>query len=102
MVAYDIIRFVVSTIALIFLGFYVGRGQMLRVVIIALLILLLTLVSIKLNGVYMYYDIVLDTNKYEVIIAILYCAFWLGLGYVMSCFTIIREKDIGVKILKIR
>jgi len=39
---------------------------------------------------------------YEVIVAIIYAASFLGFGYVMSHFVLVKETDIGkVKIIKI-
>ena len=99
MVTYDNILVLIGTILIFYQGFYLGRRQMIRVIIISLIILFSSIISIVLNGVY-----VLDEKMtmYNIIVAIIYVAFWLGLGFVMSHFVLIKEGDIGkVKRMKI-
>lgn len=98
MITYNDIIIVTGTIMLFFQGFYFGRRQMLRLLIISLVILLTSVVSIIINGVY-----TLDFTIHEVIIAIIYVSFWWGLGYVVSHVVVIKEGDIGkVKMLKVK
>ena len=96
----DIILFIILTIASFFQGFYFGRRQMLMVIITSLILLFSSLVFIMLNGVDTYSGTILDSNIYEFVIGIIYAAFWLGFGYVMSHLVSIKETDFGVKRIK--
>lgn len=99
MITYDSILVLIGTILILLQGFYLGRRKMIRVIIISLMILFSSIISIVLNGVY-----ILDEKMtmYNIIVAIIYVAFWWGLGFVMSHFVLIKEGDIGkVKRMKI-
>ena len=101
MITYDEILFVLMTIVLFLQGFYFGKRQFLRVVIVSLVFILSDLAIIVSKGDYTYpYNI--HASMYEIVVGIVYVVFWFGLGYLASHLVIIREGDIGkVKILKI-
>ena len=94
MTTYNDILFVIMTIGLFFQGFYIGRRQMIRVAMASLTIILSTLTSVTLNGLYTYSGALLDINTYEAAVAIIYIAFWWGLGYFMSHLVLIKESNI--------
>ncbi len=99
MITYDNILVLIGTILIFSQGFYFGRRQMLRVMIISLIMIFLSMIGIVLNGVYTLDE---KMTMYKIIAAIIYVAFWWGLGFVMSHFVLIKEGDIGkVKRIKI-
>lgn len=81
MIMYNNIILVIVTIAIFFHGFYFGRRQTLRFLILSLVLLLASLTGIILHGVYIS-DVIM--TWYDVIIAIAYFVFWWGCGYYIS------------------
>jgi hypothetical protein len=99
----EVILVVITTVVLFLQGFYFGKRQILRLVIVSLMLILFDLVSIVSSGVYTYSGAILNASKYQAAVAIIYVVFWWGLGYIASHLVLVREKDIGkVTILKIR
>lgn len=81
MITHDDILFVITTVVLFLQGFYFGRKQILRLVIVSLMMLLSDLVSIMLNGMHTYSGAILDINIYEATVVVVYVfSFW-GIGY---------------------
>lgn len=95
MITYEDIIFVIVTIGIFFQGFYIGRRQITRFVIVSLILLLSFTVSIMKNGIYTYSGAILDVNIYDALIATIYVSFWWGFGFMISHFILITEKDIG-------
>jgi hypothetical protein len=103
MITHNDIILLVTTIAIFCQGFYLGRRQMLRFGIASLTLLLLSITSITLNGLYTYSGAILDVNTYEAVVAIIYVAFWWGLGYFISHLVLIKENNIcKVEIMKVK
>jgi hypothetical protein len=101
MITYDYILIVIGTIVLFFQGFYFGRWKMLGVVIASLILIFLSLVIMMVNGIYIYSGAILDTNIYKLVVATIYCAFWLGLGYVLGRNVVMKESYIRVSIVNV-
>jgi hypothetical protein len=98
-----IILLTIVTISLFFQGFYVGRRQVVRFMIVSLMMLLSSLTSVAINGVYTYSGAIFDMNVYEIVTAIVYLVSWWGLGYMISHLVLVRDGDIGkVAIMKIK
>lgn len=95
MTSYNDIIFAIITIVTFLQGFYFGRRQLINVVIVSLIAILSSSVSIIIHGAY-----TLDYTMYEVIIVVIYVIFLWVLGFVISGFTVIKEGDIGVRVIK--
>lgn len=103
MVINEVVLVVIITVVLILQGFYFGKRQILRLVIVSLILILFDLAIIVSNGVYTYSGVILDVNKYQAAVAIIYVVSWWGLGYIASHLVLVTEEDTGkVAILKIR
>lgn len=103
MITHNDILLVIVTTALFFQGFYVGRRQLLRFMIVSLIMLLSSLANIILNGVYTYSGAIFDMNMYQIVTVIVYLVSWWGLGYMVSHLVLVKDGDIGkVAIMKIK
>ena len=88
---YEDLYFAILTFCLFFQGFYFGRRQMWRVLIISLLLLVSSAISIVLHGIY-----TLDMTIYEIIMGIMYALLLWWIGYKMSRVIVVKEGDIGI------
>ena len=103
MVINEVVLVVITTAVLFLQGFYFGKRQILRLVIVSLILILFDLGIIMSNGVYTYSYTMLNADKYEAAVAIIYTISWWVLGYIASHLVLVTEKDTGkVSILKIR
>ena len=87
MMTYIGIIILIETIVIFFHGFYFGRRHTQMLLVTSLILLLSSLVSIILHGVY-----TIDFKIYEAIIVIIYIFFWWGLGYYISVELNLYEK----------
>jgi len=87
---YEDLYFAILTFCLFFQGFYFGRRQMWRVLIISLVLLVSSAISIALHGIY-----TLDITIIEIIMGIMYALLLWWIGYTMSHIIVIKEADIG-------
>lgn len=98
MIIYDYILFAIITFALFFQGFYFGRKQFGRVVIVSLVLLAS---DIMMRRVYTLPDVTSHIKTYDIVIPVIYVIFWWGLGYIAGHIILIRDNDIG-KVKRIR
>ena len=87
---YEDLYFAILTFCLFFQGFYFGRRQMWRVLIISLVLFVSSAISIVVHGIY-----TLDMTIYEIIMGAMYTILLWWIGYTMSHIIVIKETDIG-------
>lgn len=102
MIILDDILFMITTVALFLQGFYFGRKQVVRVLIVSLILIASDLVSIMTRGIlYTLPDTISHINVHNVA-PVIYVIFWWGLGFVAGHFVLIKESDFGkVKRMKL-
>ena len=92
---YNDILLLIGTIAIFSQGFSFSRKSIKIMLASSIILILIPFVNIKLNGMEVYFDALLNEDKYDVIIAIVYVSFWWILGYLTGCFRIISKDEMG-------
>ena len=100
MVTNNDIIMIVDTIALFFLGFYARRNSKRGYIVALWTLAIASMISVVMNGIRTYVDISSNVSPYEVTVAIIYNVFFCGLGFIAGGVVIVREKDIGVRIIE--
>jgi hypothetical protein len=91
----EVILVVITTVVLFLQGFYFGKRQIRRLVIVSLVLIVFDLEIVVSNGIYIYSVAMLNADKYEASVAIIYAISWWGLGFIVSHLILVTEKDIG-------
>ena len=91
MLTYEDLYFAILTFCLFFQGFYFGRRQMWRFLIVSTVLLVSSIISIVMHGGIYTFDVTIS----EVIIDVAYTLFVWYIGYKMSYVIVIKETDIG-------
>ncbi len=94
------IMMLIDTVALFFQGFFFGRKNSFGILIASLVILSIAALSMIFKGIYIFSDAILNVNILDFILGLAYVLFWWILGYISSGFTLIRENDKKVLIIK--
>ena len=100
MVTNNDIIMIVDTIALFFLGFYARRNSKRGYIVALWTLAIASMISVVMNGIRTYVDISSNVSPYEVTVAIIYNDFFCGLGLIAGGVVIVRENDIGVRIIE--